>query len=289
MALHAEKGRDEKVMTPAFVFTPPHPALRGLIREHQIIRLRFEPGVVVPVKAYWPRPACALAFYPRDRERISGLDQGPSWEKPRSAIIGQPTTVTWRQVGHDYLVYQIELQPGALFRLTGVPVHRFQDEHIDAEAVMPKGFREVADAIEDATSPAHMIAIAESYFLSKIHKVQAEAPVDRLAQRVLANPDRDIDSLAARASLSPRQMRRLFQDRIGAGAKMMARIARFDRVIRLRNAQPETDWLELAILGGYADHQHMARDFRAFTGVSPTVFATLENNAPEREFGFKET
>ena len=276
-------------MIPAFVFTPPHPALRRLIREHQIIRLRFEPGAVVPVKAYWPRPACALAFYPRDRERISGLDQRPAWEKPRSTIIGQPTAVTWRQVGHDYLVYQIELQPGALFRLTGVPVHRFQDEHVDAEAVMPKGFRAVADAIEDATSPARMIAIAESYFLSAINSLQPEAPVDILAQRLLANPGVDLDSLAARANLGPRQMRRLFQDRIGAGARMMARISRFDRVIRLRNAQPEADWLELAILGGYADHQHMARDFRTFTGVSPTAFASLENKAPEREFGFKET
>lgn len=276
-------------MDPAFVFQPPHPALCGLIREHQIIRFRFRPGETVPIKAYWPRPACALAFYPRDRERISGLDRATPWEKPRSAIIGQPTTVTWRQVGHDYLVYQIELQPGALFRLTGVPVHRFQDEHIDAEAVLPRGFRAVADAIEDAGSPEIMIAIAEGFFFTVAASLRPQAPIDILARRLLARPNADLDALAAKADLSPRQMRRLFQDRVGAGAKAMARISRFDRLIRMRNAQPGADWLELAILGGYVDHQHMARDFRAFTGVSPTAFADLENKAPEREFGFKET
>jgi AraC-like DNA-binding protein len=276
-------------MNPAFVFKPPHPALCRLIREHQIIRLRFRRGEAVPTKAYWPRPACAIAFYPRDRERISGLDRRPPWEKPRSAVIGQPTTVTWRQVGYDYLVYQIELQPGALFRLTGVPVHHFRDEHIDAEAVMPKGFRAIADAIEDAEAPERMIAIAETYFFAALKDLRAEAPIDMLAQRLLARPNADLDVLAEKANLGARQMRRLFQDRVGAGAKTIARISRFDRLVRMRNAQPEADWLELAVAGGYADHQHMARDFRAFTGVSPSAFADLENKAPEREFGFKET
>lgn len=276
-------------MNPAFVFKPPHPALCGLIREHQIIRFRFRHGQTVPIKAYWPRPACALAFYPRDRERISGLDRGPPWEKPRSAVIGQPTKVTWRQVGYDYLVYQIELQPGALFRLTGVPLHRFQDEHIDAEAVMPKVFRAVADAIEDAEAPERMIAVAEAYFFATLSDLRPEAPIDTLARRLLARPGADLDALAAQANLGARQMRRLFQDRVGAGAKTMARISRFDRLIRMRNTQPNADWLELAVAGGYADHQHMARDFRAFTGLSPTAFADLENSAPEREFGFKET
>lgn len=276
-------------MTPAFLFRPPHPALGGLIREHQVIRLRFRQGEAVPAKAFWPRPACAIAFYPRDRERISGLDLKPPREKPRTALIGQPTTVTWRHVGYDFLVYQIEFQPGALFRLTGTPVHRFQDQHIDAEAVMPRGFRAVAEAIEEAEKPESMIALAEACFLAALNGARPEAPIDRLARRLLAHPDTDLDALARQAGLSARQMRRLFQDRVGAGAKTMARISRFDRLIRMRNAQPGADWLELAIAGGYADHQHMARDFRAFTGGSPTAFADLENRAPERAFGFRET
>lgn len=276
-------------MSPVFSFLQPQTALKSLIRQHQIIRFSFGARDPVPVKPYWPRPACAIAFYPRDREWISGLDRTLPWQKPRSAVIGQPTGLTWRQVGRDYLVYQIELQPGALSRLTGVPADALTDGHVDAEALMPAPFRSLVDSIEDTDIPHQMIALAEHYFLAALARASALTQTDRLAARLMANPQTSLDLLASSASVGGRQLRRLFQERTGTGPKLLARIARFDSVVRQHNADPATDWLELAITAGYSDYQHMARDFRDFTGKSPVGFARLEDDAPERAFGYRET
>lgn len=274
---------------PLFSFQAPNPLLRNLIREHQIIRFAFGPDSEVPVKPYWPRPACAIAFYPRDREWISGMDGAPAWRKPRAAVIGQPTGMTWRQVGRDYLVYQIELQPGALLRLTGVPGLEQQDQHLDAEALLPTSFRELAARLTQIESPAEMIAHSEAWFLTQLDRCPGLSAMDRLAGRLIANPELGLDRLAAAAGVGARQLRRQFQDRTGVGPKLLARIARFDRLVRQRNADPSIDWLELAVSAGYHDYQHLARDFRDFTGTTPARFSSLEQAAPERGFGFKET
>lgn len=273
-------------MDPTFLFRAPSPALGSLIRCHQVIRLRFSAGEPVPAKPYWPRPAIALAFYPREPEFVRALGEPAAQKKPRAVLIGQPTVMTRRQGGRDFSVYQIELQPGALRHLTGLPAREITDRYIDAEAIFPLGFRSLADAIEDTEDPETMIALAEAYLLTLAGRAGAEVSAcEWAAAHLLEGPSASIDRLAARAGLSPRQLRRQFIDQAGISPKLFARIARFDRAVRLANQQPGEDWLSRAIDAGYYDLQHLARDFRAFTGLSPTAFASLEQASPERLFG----
>ena len=277
-------------MTVQFSFRKPNPALRGVIRQHQIIRLQFRPGSLVPVKTYWPRPAASLAFYMRDRERIWTPHSREARTKPRAVIIGQPTFVTYRQVGADYSVYQIEFEPGALTRLLGLPLTALTDDYCDAEAVFPKDFRHLIERIGEATEGEAMIAAAEAYLLRLTNRrPHAMRAADHAAMLLLSQPNASLDDLASSVGLSTRQMRRDFGQRMGVSPKLFSRISRFDSLIRLRNRVPELDWLEAALWAGYYDHQHLRRDFRIFAGTSPTAFAAAEHRAPEREFGFRET
>ena len=53
----------------------------------------------------------------------------------------------------------------------------------------------------------------------------------------------------------------------------------------MKNRHPERDWLTIALHCGYYDYQHLAKDYKEFTGYTPSAFADIENNAPERSFG----
>lgn len=98
-----------------------------------------------------------------------------------------------------------------------------------------------------------------------------------------------MDQFARAYGLSPQQLYRQFVERMGVGPKLYDRISRFDRAMRLKNGAPQLDWLSVAIEVGYNDHQHMARDFRGFTLMSPNQFYERERSAPERSFGIVET
>lgn len=276
-------------MTPVFHFVPPSPALRGWVRQHQVIRLRFAPGTPVPVKPYWPRPAAALAFYLRDPEQVNLAHGAPAQRKTRAALIGQPTVATLRQGGLDFSVYQIEFEPGALFRLTGLPLDQLTDTWVDAESVFPPSFRHLVDELTPLDDPARLIAAAERWLAALVQSArQPLAAADLVAQLLLHSDGLGLDALARAHGLEVRQLRRQFAARTGVSPRLFGRVARFDRLVRLANLTPQARWLDLALDAGYHDHQHLARDFREFTQMSPSAFRQLELQAPERRFGFQE-
>jgi AraC-like DNA-binding protein len=277
-------------MTPVFQFLPPTPALRGWVRQHQVIRLRFDAGTPVPVKPYWPRPAAALAFYLRDAEQVATAPGTPAQRKPRAALIGQPTVATLRQGGLDFSVYQIEFEPGALYRLTGLPLDELTDAWVDAEQVFPPSFRALVDRLAQHDDPAALIALAEAWLLPQtLAPRRAAAAADRIAGLLLADAGgAGLEALALTHGLDVRQLRRQFAARTGVNPRLFGRVARFDRLVRLANLSPQARWLDLALDAGYHDHQHLARDFREFTGMAPSAFRALELQAPERRFGFRE-
>jgi hypothetical protein len=44
-----------------------------------------------------------------------------------------------------------------------------------------------------------------------------------------------------------------------------------------------------ALYLGYCDYQHLTKDCKEFTGLTPAAFHREKNRAPERNFGHKET
>lgn len=275
-------------MTPVFRTLPPGPALRGWVRHHQIIRFRFDSPQGAPIKPYWPRPACALAFYPRDPEALVDAGGAGLVIKPRASLIGQPTVLTHRQGGADFCVYQIEFEPGALHRLLGASLATLTDQTLDAEAVFPD-LAAVADRIVEARTAGAMVEAAEDWLRRRIDGCRRDAnAADWAAARLVAGQARSLERLAYQIGLNVRTFHRAFRDRMGVSPKLFARIARLDRLIRARNAAQATDWLSLAIDTGYYDHQHMARDFRELCLSSPTAFYAGEQAAPERLFGLAE-
>ncbi|MBL8277105.1 MAG: AraC family transcriptional regulator [Pelomonas sp.] len=276
-------------MSPVFHFAPPSPPLRGWVRQHQVIRLRFAAGLTVPVKPYWPRPAAALAFYLRDAEEVAFAPGSPQRRKPRAALIGQPTVATLRQGGLDFSVYQIEFEPGALYRLTGLPLDSLTDEWVDAEGVFPASFRALVERLAQHEDPGELIAHAEAWLLPQLLAPRKPlAAADLVARQLLLGDGPGLDALARTHGLDVRQLRRQFAARTGVNPRLFGRVARFDRLVRLANLAPAARWLDLALDAGYHDHQHLARDFRDFTGMSPSAFRALELQAPERHFGFQE-
>jgi hypothetical protein len=173
-----------------FDYRLPSPALREYVRQYQIIGFEFKRTDIVPYKPYWPRPENYLTFYTRDTELvIEPMNNNRQVKKPRSSIIGQPTFITNRQVGHNFLAFQIAFQPGALFRLTGIPAELLTNSFIDAEAVFSKELHLVNERLSSTDNHLEMIGIVEVFLYYLIHKVKYDIrPVDKVSHYLLQNP-----------------------------------------------------------------------------------------------------
>ncbi|MBD3005240.1 helix-turn-helix domain-containing protein [Streptomyces sp. 5-10] len=89
-----------------------------------------------------------------------------------------------------------------------------------------------------------------------------------------------LTGLAEHVSLSPRRLTSVFQAETGLSPKQAARLMRFQHarttVVRAVAAGRAPDLARVAADCGYFDHSHLVRDFRQYTGVSPTAWLAEE-------------
>ncbi len=79
-----------------------------------------------------------------------------------------------------------------------------------------------------------------------------------------------VDALATATGLTRRHLERRFLDTVGVSPKRLARLARFQRALRLLNRRDmPRGGTETAAACGYADQAHFIRDFRLLAGCSP--------------------
>jgi AraC-like DNA-binding protein len=74
-----------------------------------------------------------------------------------------------------------------------------------------------------------------------------------------------------------------FKSHVGVTPKRMARIYRFSRLILSVDALRQVDWSEIAQTAGYFDRAHFNREFKDFTGHTPTEYLALRRRSPAQQ------
>lgn len=78
---------------------------------------------------------------------------------------------------------------------------------------------------------------------------------------------------------SPKRFIAEFSQRVGLTPKRFLRIARFQRIVqaaaRCRTLDAPIDWAVLALAEGCADQAHLVREFRSFSGLTPSCYHPL--------------
>ncbi|MBT8078105.1 MAG: AraC family transcriptional regulator [Gammaproteobacteria bacterium] len=81
-----------------------------------------------------------------------------------------------------------------------------------------------------------------------------------------------VEDLAYMCGVSRKHLAVRFQDEIGLSPKRYARTLRFAALVRRLENCKTPNWSELALTCGYYDQAHLAREFRMFSGETPTEF-----------------
>jgi AraC-like DNA-binding protein len=81
-----------------------------------------------------------------------------------------------------------------------------------------------------------------------------------------------VAGVAVDADVSQKKLIRLFSQQVGCTPKLYLRVTRFQRLLdRVWNA-PHVDWAQIAAAHGYYDQPHLIRDFREFSGFTPSEY-----------------
>jgi AraC-like DNA-binding protein len=162
----------------------------------------------------------------------------------------------------------VRFHPGEASRLLAFPASEATDRLLGLDDLWGPVARDLAGALDDAGSRADQVRALDAALLRRLPRA---APADfrlRAAVRALRGGAPEVAQVAADLGLSPRQLHRLFDARVGVGPKLLARVLRLQRALAGRAGGGAT-WASVAHDAGYADQAHLVRDCRALAGVAP--------------------
>lgn len=253
-------------------FYQPHPLLQEIVTNIMIVSHRYDHHTELPVNLFPAIPEHSLYFYPRDPLTVHSLDGSTRFTCAPSIIIGPQVERVNLSLGYDHLVIRVGFHPGGLHRLLHLPLHELVDYTCPSQDLLGGGIREANERLALATDFAQMKQIVDGFLLCYLYKTKPEIHFDGAMRALLkAGGNLSVDYLAKESCLSTRQFERQCKERIGLSPKLFSRIIRFSKAYRMREVFPTRSWTAIAHATGYFDQMHFIRDFKIFTGVTPSA------------------
>jgi AraC-like DNA-binding protein len=244
---------------------------RVVRRPHGLLR-----GLLAPqaYSGYDHRSGPHQLLLPATLDVVLVIKLAESAERPPGFLLGAHGghVVVAGDCATSYL--EVRMAPLGAYRLLGRPVAGLGAEIVDLEGAFGGPGRRLVEAVQEARSWTRRFALVDEFLLDAAERGRRPSPevVHAWARIVEQRGAVRIGELARTAGCSHQNLIRRFGDEVGVTPKKAARLVRFEHVLRgIRERR--TSWDRVAADGGYADQAHMIREFRAFTGLTPTGYA----------------
>ncbi len=155
----------------------------------------------------------------------------------------------------------------------GLPMSEVANRVIALDCLWGPQARGLREEILNAISPEDKLASLERGLLSHLLPTPRGLPrLEAALRRLLVPGPSGIASLAREVDLSPKQLIAEFHRLVGVTPGTLSRIARLSRLLEEIDTRRQVRWAELAAGLGWSDQAHLIRDFKNFSGATPTEY-----------------
>ncbi|MGW9601313.1 helix-turn-helix domain-containing protein [Streptomyces albidoflavus] len=175
---------------------------------------------------------------------------------------------------------QVALTPLGARALYGMPAAELAHQLVPLDELLGALADELSDRLRAASTWAARFAVLDELLLRAVgrgahagheHRVRPEV-AEAWRRLVAARGGVQVGALAAELGWSRRYLTERFRGELGLSPKTFARVLRFAQAHELAAVADPLPWGEVAAVSGYADQAHLVRDWREFTGRSPTAW-----------------
>jgi AraC-like DNA-binding protein len=180
-------------------------------------------------------------------------------------------------------VVGVHFKPWGVSPFVDVPSTELRDRWVPVDAVWDRSLDRMRDRIAWAASTGESLQILEDELRARLVPAPSHGLelVTHTAGRLEAAWGAvSVEALSEGAGVSGNHLATQFKSHLGITPKRLARIYRFARVILSVDARHPVDWSQLAHAAGYFDQAHFSKEFKNFTGHTPTAYLTLRRRFP---------
>ncbi|MFC5204392.1 helix-turn-helix domain-containing protein [Streptomyces kaempferi] len=180
----------------------------------------------------------------------------------------------------------VHFKPWGMSPFVDMPAAELCNRWAPVDAVWQRSGDRIRNRVGDVASAAETLRVLEEELRSRLVEAPARGLdlVQHTGRRLeTSHGTIPVGSLAEAAGVSGNHLASLFKAHVGVTPKRVARIYRFARLIVGVDALRPVDWSQLAQTAGYFDHAHFSREFKDFTGHTPTEYLARQRRfATER-------
>lgn len=168
---------------------------------------------------------------------------------------------------------QVTLTPLGARLLVDAPICALAGRSVALDDLLPREHRRLSERLADTPDWDARFALIDRLLLDRLASARAcpRKVAWALARIEASGGAVDIGALTRELGHSAKYLIAQFREHVGLPPKLAARLVRFDRVVRHIRGGSSERWAELALRFGYFDQAHLVRDFRQFTGLTPTA------------------
>ncbi|WP_228993307.1 AraC family transcriptional regulator [Streptomyces sp. DH8] len=175
---------------------------------------------------------------------------------------------------------QVALTPLGARAVYGMPAAELAHRLVPLDELLGALGAELVDRLRSAPTWAARLTVLDELLLRAVGRGGCGGPVRRvrpevaeaLRRLVAARGRVQIGAVAAELDWSRRYLTERFRGEVGLSPKTFARVLRFEYAHELAAARNPLPWGTVATVSGYADQAHLVREWREFTGRSPTAW-----------------
>jgi AraC-like DNA-binding protein len=184
--------------------------------------------------------------------------------------------------------FGVSFKPGGAYPFFKLPLSELHNQVLPLDVIWGNFAAEIRERLYDAPTLQARFALLEQFLLTRLY---ASAGQLKAVQWAVTELDRSHGRLSIRIlsehmSMSQKHLITRFKQIVGCTPKELARLYRFAHILDGIDLAEPVDWTLITHQFYYYDQSHLVRDFREFTGYTPSHYLQLRRQLhaenPER-------
>lgn len=248
------------------------PSLPGFVKD--IVEVRGHD--VKTTKRLYPRntPEILINF----AEPIRGKVGGKTTVIEQCTIQGSKTEYVNARHPRNCHFISIRFTPNGYYKLLGIPQNPLTDHALPLDDIMERKPEELIPTLWKTPTVRKRIQILERWLRNLDPKSMHDSKLvsDFIINQLNQKPGLIVKQLTAKTGFTRKHLVQHFKEEAGLTIKKYQKIYRLYRVLKEINHTERISWARLAFQFGFYDQSHFIRDFKQYTGFTPSDYLKQE-------------
>lgn len=178
----------------------------------------------------------------------------------------------------------VHFKPGGASPFLGAEAGELTNTHANLPDLWGRSGTELRERLCTALTPNERFRTMEAALRTRLHNLTSSQLQMRNALKILSAAGRrvSIRDVSRELGFSQRRFIQRFSSFVGLTPKVFCRILRFQQARVLAEKPELANGAELAVTCGYFDQSHLIKDFKEFSGATPTIYSVQQQHKDAR-------